>query len=436
MHKKRRVTERLTSVQLKHWIKAVQDGGTPSITDPNTKETIPLRIPLAIADGDGLTFTLSNAGTASWILRYRYGGRARELTIGNYPDIGLAEAREKARAKRAEIDQGGDPAADKRKAAMVASQDWTVRQLVGDYRKKVLIGLGGSTQKSYERNLKRIEVRLGSLLISSITSREIVWLIEDVGAPWVESNMLLCTAKMLFRHAAGKRIVSANPCTGIELTALMGKRPPVKRRLMLSNDELRALLNANMSKENLLAVKILLGTAVRSDELRNAKWSQIDLDSRVWSVPSTKTGRGVQIPLSAQVKKWFLELKPLSKESEFVLPARAGSRHKRFGGDAPVNPNTLGAAIEFWLKEHKPAVTRFTPHDLRSTAKSHMRALGVPREITEMCLNHKLPGVEGIYDVHTYFDERKEALEKWGAHLAHLEATPLTASQDAEVMYS
>lgn len=435
MQNKRRVTERLTSVQLKHWIKAVQNGDVPTITDPETKKTIPLRMPLAVADGDGLTFTLSISGTASWILRYRYGGRARELTIGNYPDIGVAEAREKARAKRAEIDQGGDPAADKRKAAMIAYQDWTVRRLVEDYREKVLISLGQSTQRSYERNLKRIEVRLGSLLVSTITPREIVWLIEDAGVPWVESNMLLCSAKMLFRHAAGKRLVPANPCSGIELTALMGKRPPIKRRLMLSNDELGVLLNARMSNENLLAIKILLGTAVRSDELRNAKWDQINLDSGVWSVPSTKTGPGMQIPLSAPVKAWFLELKPLSRNSEFVLPARAESRHDRFGGDAPINPNTLGAAIEFWLKEHKPVVRRFTPHDLRSTAKSHMRALGVPREITEMCLNHKLPGVEGIYDVHTYFDERKEALAKWGAYLAHLESTPLAAPQGAELMY-
>lgn len=426
MHNKNRIKERLTTVQLKHWIRAVQNGEQPSIKDPETRQIISLCLPLAIADGDGLTFTLSKAGTASWILRYRHGGRARELTIGNFPDIGLAEAREKARAKRAEIDQGGDPAASKRKAAMIASQDWTVRQLAEDYRKKVLVGLGKSTQRSYERNLKRIENRLGALLVSSVTPREIVWLIEEVKRPWVESNMLLCTAKMLFRHAAGKRLVPANPCTGIELTALMGRRPPVRRRLMLSNEELRVLLNANMSTENLLAVKILLGTAVRSDELRNAKWEKIDLDSGVWSVPSTKTGRGMQVPLSNPVRAWFLGLKALSGNSAFVLPARAGSRHERNGGDAPINPNTLGAAIEFWLSEYKPSINRFTPHDLRSTAKSHMRALGVSRDITEMCLNHKLPGVEGIYDVHSYFEERREALERWGEHLMRLEKDALT----------
>ena len=82
----------LTDLQIRHWIKA----GTP----------------LAKADGNGLTFTLSAAGLAGWILRYRHGGRRRELSIGRYPDISLADARGIATIKRAEIMQGGNPAAD------------------------------------------------------------------------------------------------------------------------------------------------------------------------------------------------------------------------------------------------------------------------------------------------------------------------------------
>lgn len=426
--------DRLEPVQLQYWVRAVQSGTTPTTKDPVTQDVVELPLPLAKSDGGGLTFTLSRSGTASWILRYRYGGRPKELTIGNYPDISLSEARKIAREKRAEIDRGGDPASDKRKATALAYQDWTVRRLIEDYREKVLGGLGKSTQRSYGRNLLRIESRLGSLAISQITSLDIVAMIEAAGATWTESNMLLCTAKMLFRHAAGKRLVPANPCAGIELNALLGKRPPIRKRLMLSDAELHLLLNATMRKENLLAIKLLLGTAVRSDELRNAKWDHIDFARGVWSVPSTKTGPGIQIPLSAPVKKWFLELKSVSGGSEFVLPTRATGRRVREGGDAPINPNTIGAAIEYWLEEHKPKVRRFTPHDLRSTAKSHMRALGVPRDITEMCLNHKLPGVEGIYDVHTYFDERKEALEKWGAYLACLEDAPEGVEQAAEVL--
>jgi integrase len=115
------------------------------------------------------------------------------------------------------------------------------------------------------------------------------------------------------------------------------------------------------------------------------------------------------------------ELRQRSGKSEFVLPVRGDYKNASTTGDRPINPNTIGAAVEFWLTEHKPEVRRFTPHDLRSTAKSQMRALGVPRDITEMCLNHKLPGIEGIYDVHTYFEERKQALTVWADFLAEID---------------
>jgi hypothetical protein len=86
----------------------------PTIIDSETREIAELPMPLARSDGEGLTFTLSRAGTATWILRYRYGGRQKELTIGNYPDISLAQAGKVARDERAKVDGGGDPASDKR----------------------------------------------------------------------------------------------------------------------------------------------------------------------------------------------------------------------------------------------------------------------------------------------------------------------------------
>jgi integrase len=421
---RRRTKEALEPLQLKRWVRAVEDGEIPTVKHPKTKEIIPLSMPLARSDGDGLTFTLSRSGTASWILRYRYGGRPKELTIGNYPDISLSDARKLARELRAEIDRGSDPASDKRQSKKSAAKDWTVRRLIEDYRAKVLSGLATSTQRSYGRSLTRIESKIGASSISKVTPQDVVALIEDVGATWSESKMLLCAAKLLFRHAAGKKLITANPCAGIDLTALMGKRPPVRRRLMLSEEELRQVLTATMRRENALAIRLLLGTAVRSDELINAKWDQFDFGNNVWTVPNTKTGPSIQIPLAAPVAKWLDELKELSVNSEFVLPARAKSRIARRGGDAPINPNTIGAAIDFWLTEHTPSIRRFTPHDLRSTAKSHMRALGIPRDITEMCLNHKLAGVEGIYDIHTYFEERKEALAKWAEYLVRVENLP------------
>ena len=114
---------------------------------------------------------------------------------------------------------------------------------------------------------------------------------------------------------------------------------------------------------------------------------------------------------------WFKELREMAAESAYVLPAHSRGRAARQGSDTHISKDTIREAIGYWLDAEKPAVRRFTPHELRSMMKSHMRALGVPKDISEMCLNHKLSGVEGIYGRHTYFDERKEALEKWADFL-------------------
>lgn len=436
MKQKSKATERLQTLQLQHWLRTAKNGGAPTIKDPETGVVVELPLPLARSDGGGLTFTLSSSGTATWILRYRIASRARELTIGNFPDISLAEARKIAREKRAEIDRAGDPAVDKQRMKALALKDWTVRQLLDDYREKILSGLGSSTQKGYGRSLVRIQSRLGSYAVAQVSSLDIVEMIESVAAPWNESRMLLTTARMLFKHAAGRKLVAANPCIGIDLSALMGKRPATRRRLMLSREELRLVMQAEMNRENALAVRLLLATAVRSGELRTAKWSHFDFEQDVWSVPASKTGPGIQIPLTVPVKAWLRELKQRSGESEFVLPVRGDYKNASSKGDRPINPNTIGAAIEFWLTEYKPAVRRFTPHDLRSTAKSQMRALGVSRDVSEMCLNHKLPGIEGIYDVHTYFEERKQALTVWSDFLTEVERESAALRPDAAMPIS
>jgi integrase len=392
----------LSDLQLRHWIKA----GTP----------------LAKADGNGLTFTLSAAGVAGWILRYRHGARRRELSIGRYPDISLADARGIATIKRAEIMQGRNPAADKQKAKATAAKDWTVRELVKDYRAKKLVSLADSTQVSYGRHLKRIEKKLGALTVREIEASDLVALIEASSLTWGESNMLLITTKCLFTHACGKRLINANPCHGIMLSALLGERPPKRQRLMLTREELHLLLNAGMRRRNALTIRILLATAVRSAELYTARWEHVDLDEARWHIPKSKTGAAMDIPLAPVVVDWFKELREFAGESAYVLPAHSHGRAARQGGDTHVSKDTIREAIGYWLDAEKPAVRRFTPHDLRSTMKSHMRALSVPRDISEMCLNHRLSGVEGIYDRHTYFDERKQALEKWALFLVACEA--------------
>lgn len=392
----------LSDLQLKRWLK---DGE-----------------PLAKSDGDGLTFTVSAAGCAAWVLRYRYGNRRHELTLGRYPDISLSEARTMAAIKRVDVLKGANPVVEKRKAKAVAAKDWTVRELIKDYKAKVLITLAKSTRVCYTRHLKRIENRLGPLGVREVESSDIVALIDDCKLTWGESSLLHITAKCLFTHACGKRLINVNPCVGIMITALLGPRPPVRKRLMLTREELHLLLNADMRRPNALAVRILLSTGVRGSELFTAKWRDVHLEEARWHIPASKTGPAMDVPLAPVVVDWFKELRGYVSRSVYVLPARARSRAERNGGDTHLSKDTVRESIDYWIKQYKPKVRRFTPHDLRSTMKSHMRALGVPRDISEMCLNHKLTGVEGIYDQHNYYPERRQALLTWVQFLLACEA--------------
>lgn len=178
-----------------------------------------------------------------------------------------------------------------------------------------------------------------------------------------------------------------------------------------------------IGSQNELMVKILLATATRIGELVYAEWEHIDFQKREWTIPASNIkGRSVRaengeiakdfiIPLTHPVLEWFSELKTMAFDSRFVLPIR--SRKKVIGG-APMEPVTLNAAInKLCSGPLRNKCRRFTPHDLRSTARSHLGALGVNLIIAERCLNHSLGGLIAVYDQHDYLSERRTALELW-----------------------
>jgi integrase len=393
---------------------------THTLEDLQLKRLLAKGEPVAKSDGEGLTFTLSKAGTATWILRYRLGGgRRRELTLGNYPDVSLAAARKLARIHRAAIDAGADPAMEKRteKARSVAA--WTVAQLADDFADKVLKAPLAKVTIDYRKaDLEgAIKPKLGPMEVRAVRAADVVHMIESSGRTWSMSKRLLTSISKLFDHAAGKRMVDANPCTGIKLKAIKGPRPPVKKRVMLTEKELHTLLadvDNTIGRENGLALCILLATCVRSVELAKARWEDVDFEHNTWFVQDSnvKTRTGFLVPLTPTVRHWFECLKAIAGDSEWVLPARTSLRRKKHG-DTHVGGTTLWASIDRAFTRGGLDIRRFTPHDTRSTAKGHMMNLKIPKEITELALNHKLKGMEAIYDVREDIPERREALEQW-----------------------
>ncbi|WP_417276822.1 tyrosine-type recombinase/integrase [Castellaniella sp.] len=403
---------------------------TNKLNDIQLRNWVSQRKSVARSDGDGLTFTLSDSGTATWVLRYRLGirhnGQAlrRELTIGNYPDISLREARVLAAKHRAAIDAGDDPATDKQIGKTQVRSDWTVRELVRDYQSKILVKprYAAKTITYRKADYKQVILpQLGSRLVSSVTSTDIVEMLVAAKRSWTISKRILTSASMVFDHACGQMLIPANPCTGIRLSAVLGPRPQVRQRVMLQEDELRVLLPDIdiIGTENALAFRILLATCVRGIELARAEKEHLFLDRGVWWIPdeSVKTRKGFLVPIVPAVTTWFEALINLSGESIYLLPARQERRRRNHHGDTHVGATTLWAAFRRAFDRQDIPIRQFTPHDTRSTAKGHLRNMGVSREISEIALNHTLKGMEAIYDVREEIPERRQALAMWADFL-------------------
>lgn len=399
---------KLTDIQIRKWIKA----GTP----------------VAKADGDGLTFTLSAKATAAWILRYRFGGKARELTLGRYPDIPLAEARKLATEARARIQQGADVARDKQKERIERAACQTLRELAADYKDKVFPRLAANTIKQRRHHIDDVILpKLGSLPAKEVTPGDVVFLIEAVGKKSISVAELVFTAiSEVFKHGIARHVVTANPCAGITVGAICGPSKPTRQRLMLTTAELREILPAlpGIGEQNALAVKIQLATCVRPGELAKAEWVDIDFDRAEWAIPDTnsKTRKGFTVPLAPAVIGWLRELEKLACGSRYVLPARQQRRTASIGGDTHYEQRALNAMLHKLCDNLKNKTRRFTPHDLRSTARSHLAALGINLIVAERCLNHGLGGLVAIYDQHDYMTERRAALELWAEFILTCEA--------------
>jgi integrase len=255
----------------------------------------------------------------------------------------------------------------------------------------------------------------------------VVALIEAVGQRSPNVAELVFTAvSEIFKHGVARHVVTGNPCAVISVAAIVGKPEPKRPRLKLTEEELRALLPAlpSIGQQNALTVKILLASCVRIGELARAKWDDLDLERGLWFVPeaNSKTGRGFTVPLVPAVVGWFRELQAFSCGSPYVLPARRASRRDTHGGEAHFEQRALNAILHKLCDRLEAKVRRFTPHDLRPTARSHLGALGVNLLVCERCLNHSLGGLVAVYDQHDYLTEPRAALPLWTNFILACEA--------------
>lgn len=369
------------------------------------------------ADGDGLTFCISSAGKATWVLRYRVGGKAKAMTLGTYPGMSLAMARDDARKHRVEISRGNDPLSVRQAQEAALRGQKTFNDLADAYLAKVGPTLAENTSTDYVRFLRKdVRPAIGRKALAEIRGADMVALLEKVAArTYSTADRIYTMLSMIFKFGVARAMLDENPMLGLSPRAILGKAPPVRKRVALTDDELRAMLAAlpAVGRQNALAVRILLATCVRRSELIQARVEHVDLDAGRWTIPdeNAKSGRGIVVPLAPTVVELFREMIGIAQliGSPWVYPSTTPRNHS--------TPTRLNRA----LGRLDADVRKFSPHDLRSTARSHLGKLGVDIVVAERCLNHSLGALVAIYDVGDYWDERKRALELWARHLENLE---------------
>lgn len=392
------------------------------LTAQKIKQTLNSGEIVKIADGNGLYFRVTASGSGFWVFMYTYNTKRNNITIGKYPDISLADAREKTLILRKQVANGNDPRIVKLRAK--ANPFKTIDDLAVDWLESCSKRLKNPQIPSRVYN-KDIKPAIGAMRINDVSPidvRDILEKINNSKRPTI-SNDALGYLKQLFRHGMKLGVVKSNPADAFRPADAGGIEK--SRDHILSEGELKELfmlINKNISSfgyENMLCVRLLLRLGVRKAELIQAPWSEFNLADQIWQLPATrsKTNTEFKIHLSSSALLILNELKVFARGSDYLFPSRRTSKRSPC-----ISPDTLNRAISNLLNKTENSIEHFTVHDLRRTFRSLLSELKVQPHIAERCLNHKLKGIEEVYDRYDYFEERVDALNKVAEHLDALES--------------
>jgi integrase len=372
----------------------------------------------------GLYFIVQPSGASSWALRYRTGGATRKLTLGAYPLLGLAAARRKAEEERGKLAVGQDPARAKRAAKEAIRAE---REAEGDKVERVVDLFVERYAKPHTRDWAETQRLLNRNIVdrwrgrrlSQIGRADVHNLLDEIvdRAP-IAANRVFAQFRKMCRWAVARGIVERTPCDGVAPPSSEKGRA---RERVLSDDELRLAWRAadTIAWPFGPIVKLLILTGARRDEIAEMRWSEVDLERAIWTLPAerSKNRRANEIPLTAAALDLLRSL-PKFDRADLVFSTTGGrsavsgfSRAKR-AIDTAIEEMRLAEA----RGEEPEAIPDWVLHDLRRTVATGLQQLGVRLEVTEAILNHvsgSRAGVVGVYQRYSWAEEKRAALNAW-----------------------
>ncbi|TIL72284.1 MAG: DUF4102 domain-containing protein [Mesorhizobium sp.] len=413
-------------------------------------------------DTPHLRLRVTDTGAKTFLMWKRWEKGAASATaraIGQVGVVSLADARATARQWEELRKKGIDPKvleeqerrkAEEAKRADEERRDKTFATVLDDYlaakrnrgRRQV-----AEDEKDFRRECLP---KWKSLPISDITKRDIEKVVGSIAARGKKrhAHNVFVKVRALFNWCVKKELIEKSPCRLISPEEFIGEKK--SRTRTLNSDEIFALLRALDRTPYPYGpmYKLLLLTGGRLNEIARARWSEIDMGNMgALTIPSErfKSGRTHVIALSADaltVLKTIPRWKPVKDDPrDFLFSA--------FDGSAPVNgmnksKKRLDARMLRTLKAlarkrgDDPALVELKPwviHDLRRVVRSGLSELKVTPVIAELILGHSLPALWGTYDTYSFLDEKRDALEKWAAHLrAVTDGEPRESDPPANVL--
>lgn len=386
------------------------------LTDTAVRKAKPNPKPYKLADERGMYLEVMPNGSKYWRMKYRHSGKEKRLALGVYPDVSLADARDRRDQARKQLANGVDPGAAKQAAKRTAkaetqdSFEALAREWFAKYSPSWAAGHSEKIIRRFERD---IFPWIGSRPIAQITAPDLLAVLRRI-----ESRGAIDTAHrahqncgQVFRYAVATGRAERDPSGD-----LRGALSPSRKRHHASitdSKEIGALMRAIDSYQGSFVTKCALRLAprlfVRPGELRKAEWSEFDLDNSEWRIPAEKMKMRVPhiVPLSAQALAVLRELYALTGDGQYAFPgARSSTR--------PMSENTVNGA----LRRLGYGKEDLTGHGFRSMASTLLNEQGWHRDAIERQLAHaERDSVRAAYNYAEHLPERRKMMQHWADYL-------------------
>jgi len=386
------------------------------LTDTAIKRSRPSEKPYKLADGKGLYLLVNPSGSKLWRWKYRHEGKEKLMPFGAYPDVSLADARVRHAEARRLLAAGSDPMVQRKvkKEAVIESQENAFSAIAALWFDHWKVNKSSRHVDATRRRLEaNVYAAIGDRPIALIEPPELVAMVRAIEARGAGdlAKRALETVGQVFRYAVAHGYTRRNPVAEFKPSDVLC---PTKKVNLARVDakELPQLLRAievyRGKVLTRLAMKLLALTFVRTSELIEARWAEIDFEDRRWNIPAQRMKMDTPhiVPLARQAIEVLELLRPLTGSGELIFP---GDRDPM----KPMSNNTILLALD-----RMGYRGRQTGHGFRGLASTLLHEQGYAHEHIELQLAHApRNAVSAAYNHALYLEPRAKMMQEWADFL-------------------